>query len=92
MRMQAVFNGTVIAESDDTVVIEGNHYFPEQSLRWEFFTASSTHTVCPWKGRASYYTVDVDGVASADSAWYYPNPSFLARRIRSRARSGAASR
>jgi uncharacterized protein (DUF427 family) len=84
MRMQAVFNGTVIAESDDTVVVEGNHYFPQESLREEYFASSGTHSVCPWKGLASYYTVDVDGVASKDAAWYYPKPSFLARRVKGR--------
>lgn len=84
MRMQAVFDGTVIAESDETVVVEGNHYFPGDSLRREYFTASSTRTVCPWKGLASYYTVNVDGVASADAAWYYPRPSLLARKIKGR--------
>ena len=84
MRMQASFNGVVIAESDDTIVVEGNHYFPEESLNKEFFTPSSTHTIGPWKGRASYYTVDVDGVASADAAWYYPQPSLLARKVKGR--------
>lgn len=84
MRMRAIFNDTVIAESDETVVVEGNHYFPDDSLRREYFTASSTRTVCPWKGFASYYTVNVDGVASADAAWYYPKPSPLARKIKGR--------
>ena len=84
MRMQAVFNGVVIAESDDTIVVEGNHYFPEESLNREYFTPTSAHTICPWKGRASYYTVDVDGVASRDAAWYYPKPSPLARKVKGR--------
>jgi uncharacterized protein (DUF427 family) len=84
MRMQAVFNGTVIAESDDTVVVEGNHYFPEGSLRREYLSPSDTHSLCPWKGRASYFTVSVDGVDSVDAAWYYPRPSPLARRVRGR--------
>lgn len=79
--MQAVFNGTVIAESDATVVVEGNHYFPEASLRSEFFTTTGTQTVCPWKGTASYYTVEVDGRTSADAAWYYPTPKDAAREI-----------
>ena len=84
MRMQAIFNGVVIAESDDTIVVEGNHYFPEESLNEEFFTPTSTHTLCPWKGIASYYTVEVDGLTSADAAWYYPKPSPLARRVKGR--------
>jgi len=84
MRMQAIFNGVVIAESDDTILVEGNHYFPEESLNKEFFTSTGTHTICPWKGRASYYTVDVEGVASADAAWYYPKPSPLARKVKGR--------
>jgi len=80
--MRAVFNGTVIAESDQTVVVEGNHYFPPQSLHEEFFRPSGSHTVCPWKGVASYYTIDVDGVTNANAAWYYPRPWFLARKIK----------
>lgn len=84
MRMQAVFNGAVIAESDDTVVVEGNHYFPEEALKEQYLSPTSTHTICPWKGRASYYTVGVDGVTSADAAWFYPRPSPLARRVKGR--------
>lgn len=84
MRMQAVFNNVVIAESDDTVVVEGNHYFPAESLDSSYLVASSTHSLCPWKGRASYYTVQVDGVTSRDAAWFYPKPSPLARRIKGR--------
>jgi uncharacterized protein (DUF427 family) len=84
MTVRAVFNGAVLAESNDTVVLEGNHYFPPESLRREFFTESRSHTLCPWKGIASYYTVTVDGVSSPDAAWYYPLPSPLARRIKNR--------
>lgn len=84
MRMQAVFNDKVIAESDDTIVVEGNHYFPEESLDRSCLVASDTHSLCPWKGRASYYTVQVDGVTSRDAAWFYPKPSPLARRIKGR--------
>ena len=84
MTMQAVFNGVVIAESDDTIVVEGNHYFPEDSLNREFFTPSNTHTTCPWKGQASYYTVEVDGVVDDDAAWHYPKPWPLARQIKGR--------
>lgn len=82
--MQAVFNGTVIAESDDTKVIEGNHYFPEASVDPAYLKASDTHTVCPWKGVASYWTVEVEGVASRDAAWYYPKPWPLGRRVAGR--------
>ncbi len=84
MRMQAVFNQTVIAESDQTVVVEGNHYFPIESASSEYLTPSSTHTVCPWKGVASYYTVSVDGQKAPDAAWYYPTPSEAAAQITDR--------
>ena len=82
MKMQAMFNNTVIAESENTVVVEGNYYFPPDSLRPEYLTKSKTHSVCPWKGLASYYTVEVDGVRNPNAAWYYPRPFFLARRIK----------
>jgi uncharacterized protein (DUF427 family) len=82
MRMQALFNGAVVAESDHTVVVEGNHYFPPDSLRQEFFLPSRTRTVCPWKGLASYYSLQVEGVTGPDVAWSYPRPSFLARKIK----------
>lgn len=82
MKMQAVFNGTVIAESENTKVVEGNYYFPPDSIRSEYLSDSKTHSVCPWKGLASYYTVEVDGVRNPDAAWYYPRPWFLARRIK----------
>lgn len=82
--MQAVFNGTVIAESDDTIVVEGNHYFPAESLRSVFVQPSETHTVCGWKGTASYYDVHVDGEVAKDGVWYYPHPSVLARKVRDR--------
>lgn len=78
---KAVWNGTVIADSDDTVVVEGNHYFPPDSVRWEHLQESRKTTTCPWKGRASYYNVVVDGEANRDAAWYYPNPSAAARPI-----------
>jgi uncharacterized protein (DUF427 family) len=84
MRVQAVFNGVVLADSDDTVVVEGNHYFPVESLRQEYFADSATHSVCPWKGLASYYTVTVDGVTNRDAAWFYPHPSPLARKVKDR--------
>lgn len=81
MRMQAIFNGTVIADSDQTVVVEGNHYFPAESIRAECFAPTSTHTTCPWKGKASYYTVTVGDKASQDAAWTYPEPKSAAREI-----------
>lgn len=84
MKMQAVFNGTVIAESDQTVVLEGNHYFPADSINPEYFEKSNHHTLCFWKGTASYYTVNVHGVASRDAAWYYPKPTPLAAKIKGR--------
>jgi uncharacterized protein (DUF427 family) len=80
MDYQAVWRGVVLARSADTVVVEGNRYFPADSVRTEFFEASRTHTICLWKGVASYYSVTVDGVTLRDSTWCYPHPSFLARR------------
>ena len=82
MTMQAVFNGTVIAASDNTVVVEGNHYFPEADVHSEFLTDSATHSVCPWKGTASYYSVTAGGEVAADAAWYYPDPKDEARQIK----------
>lgn len=82
MSMRAVWNGAVLAESDDTHVVEGNHYFPPDSLRREYFATSSKKTVCPWKGLASYYSVTVNGDTNPDAAWYYPHPSPLARKIK----------
>ncbi len=80
--MKAIWNGKVIAESDNTIQIEGNHYFPLHTVKREFLKNSDTHTVCPWKGKASYYDVVVEGVANRDAAWYYPNPSDMAKDIR----------
>lgn len=82
--MRAIWNGVVLAESDDTVVVEGNHYFPEESLDRRYVAASDTHTVCPWKGVASYYAVVVDGKRTDDAVWYYPDPSPAAERVRGR--------
>ncbi len=84
MRMQAVFQGIVIAESEATVVVEGNHYFPEESIRREHIRPSSTTSICPWKGKARYYAVEVGGVVDPDAAWTYRRPTFLARRIKGR--------
>ena len=78
----ARLNGTVIADSDDTVVVEGNHYFPPDSVRADLFSDSTTKTVCPWKGVAHYKTVTVGGAQHPDAAWFYPRPSPLARRIK----------
>jgi uncharacterized protein (DUF427 family) len=82
--MRAIWNGTVIAESDDTVVVEGNHYFPASSVTRELFQPSPTTTVCPWKGTASYYTINVAGQANPDAAWYYPEPKDAAKQIAGR--------
>ena len=79
---KAVWNGEIIAESDTFEVVEGNVYFPPDSVREEFFRESGTHTTCPWKGKASYYTLEVDGKKNKDAAWYYPEPSNLAERIK----------
>ena len=79
--IRAVWNGEVLAESAETVQLEGNHYFPRESVRQEFLSDSTTTTVCPWKGTAHYYTVTVDGQANPDAVWYYPNPSPRAQQI-----------
>jgi uncharacterized protein (DUF427 family) len=81
-RVEAVWNGAVIASSDRTVVVEGNHYFPPGDVDREVLQDSARHSVCPWKGRASYYDIVVDGERNAAAAWYYPSPSPLARRIK----------
>ena len=81
--MRATWKDAILAESGDTVVIEGNHYFPAEAINQEYFRESSTHTHCPWKGEASYYDVVVDGEINKDAAWYYPTPSPLARKIAS---------
>ena len=82
--MKAIWNGTVLAESNDTVVVDGNHYFPADALNTEHFKPSKTHTVCGWKGTASYYTVVVDGKENPDAAWYYPQPKDSAKEIAGR--------
>jgi len=81
---KAVWNGITIAESDDTVVVEGNHYFPRESLREEVLRDSATHTVCPWKGTASYYSLEHDGTRSDDAVWFYPEPKEKAEMVRDR--------
>jgi uncharacterized protein (DUF427 family) len=80
----ATWNGQVLAESDDTVVVEGNHYFPIDSIRAELFEPVDTTTVCPWKGTASYYDVVVDGERNRGAAWYYPTPKPAAAEIEGR--------
>jgi uncharacterized protein (DUF427 family) len=82
--MRAIWNGVVLAESDDTVVVEGNHYFPEDALRREYFRDSDLHSVCPWKGTASYYDVVVGDAVNAGAAWYYPTPKPAAQEITGR--------
>jgi uncharacterized protein (DUF427 family) len=80
--MKAVWNGAVLAQSEDTVVVEGNHYFPASSINADLFEDSSTHSICPWKGEASYKTVVVDGERNPDAAWYYPQPKDAAAQIK----------
>jgi uncharacterized protein (DUF427 family) len=82
--MKATWKGEVIAESGDTVVVEGNHYFPADSIVREHFKESDTHTVCPWKGTASYYDVVVGGDVNKDAAWFYPEPKDAAKEIKDR--------
>ncbi|MEO7131125.1 MAG: DUF427 domain-containing protein [Dermatophilaceae bacterium] len=82
--MQAVWNGQVIAESDDTVVVENNHYFPMSAVAESVLHPTDTHTVCPWKGIASYYSVTVEGQTNPDAAWSYPEPKAAAEAIRDR--------
>jgi uncharacterized protein (DUF427 family) len=82
--MKAVWNGKVIAESDDTLVVEGNHYFPASALKREYVTFSNHRTSCPWKGQASYYSLMVNGELNPDAAWYYPDPKPEAEMIRDR--------
>jgi len=78
---RAIWNGVVIAESDATIVVEGNHYFPPESVKQEYLRESATHTVCSWKGVASYYDVVVNDAVNRDAAWHYPEPKEGARRI-----------
>ena len=80
--MKAIWNGQIIAESEKIINIEGNQYFPAESINKEFLSNSETHTVCHWKGTASYYDVVVDGKINKDAAWYYPETSKLAERIK----------
>ena len=80
--MKAVWKSAVLAESDKTVVVEGNHYFPPEAVHRQYLQPSDTHTTCPWKGLASYYHINVDGEINKDAAWYYPDPKPAARKIK----------
>jgi uncharacterized protein (DUF427 family) len=82
--MKAVWKGAVVAESADTVVVEGNHYFPAESLRKDLLLPSNTKTMCSWKGQASYHTLFVNGDANPDAVWYYPDPLPAASQIKGR--------
>lgn len=79
--MKAIWNNTVVAESDATVVVEGNHYFPADAIHRDYFEPSATTSVCGWKGTAHYYTLNVDGQRNSDAAWYYPEPKSAAAEI-----------
>jgi len=79
--MKAIWNNEIIAESDETIMIEGNHYFPPASVKKEFLKASDHHTTCPWKGEASYYSIAVDGQINKEAAWYYADPKYAAKKI-----------
>lgn len=82
--MKAIWNGATLAESDDTVIVEGNHYFPADSIAAEYYADSDTHTTCPWKGEASYKTIEVAGEQNVDAAWFYPEPKDAAAEIKDR--------
>lgn len=82
--VNAIWNGAVLAESDDTVVVEGNHYFPREAIRGEYFKPSETTSVCDWKGTANYHSIVVDGVENKDAAWYYADPLPAAAEIKNR--------
>jgi uncharacterized protein (DUF427 family) len=78
---KAIWNGAVLAESDNCEMVEGNHYFPPDSINKQYFKESNTHTTCFWKGVASYYTIEVNGEENKDAAWYYPNPKEKAQNL-----------
>jgi uncharacterized protein (DUF427 family) len=82
--MRATYKGVLLAESDDTIVVEGNHYFPRESLISERFSESELHTNCPWKGVASYLNVEIEGEQNKDAAWYYPETKPIADKIKGR--------
>ena len=80
--MKAIWNNEIIAESNDTIVIENNHYFPENSIQKKYFKESNTHSSCPWKGKASYFSIEVNQKTNKDAAWFYPNPFEAASEIK----------
>jgi uncharacterized protein (DUF427 family) len=82
--VKAIWNGATLAESDETVIVEGNHYFPADSIAAEYYADNDTHTTCPWKGEASYKTIEVDGEQNVDAAWFYPEPKDDAAEIKDR--------
>ncbi|MFP4321985.1 MAG: DUF427 domain-containing protein [Anaerolineales bacterium] len=79
---RAIYNGTIIAESDQTQMVEGNHYFPPDAVKWDYLSRTDHSTVCPWKGTASYYTLQVDGEEQANAAWQYETPKDAAQNIK----------
>ncbi len=79
--MKAIWKDEILAESDETVIVEGNHYFPPEAIKSEYFQESHNHTVCPWKGAASYYNIVVNGDVNQNAAWFYPTASHAAKRI-----------
>ncbi len=79
---KATWNGVTLAESNNCIVVEGNQYFPPDAVKRQYFKESTTHTTCPWKGEASYYSLEVDGKVNQDAAWYYPQPKEAAREIK----------
>lgn len=80
--MKAIWNGKVLADSNNTIIIEGNHYFPPDTVNWELFKNSETSTVCPWKGTASYHDIIVDGETNTDAAWFYQEPKYAAEKLK----------
>ncbi len=78
--MKAIFNGEVVAQSDETIVVEGNHYFPRESINVNFYDDSHTRSTCPWKGEARYFSLNVHGQTNQDAAWYYPEPKDAVKR------------
>ncbi|BFM41089.1 DUF427 domain-containing protein [Synechocystis sp. LKSZ1] len=78
---KAIWNGATLADSEACEIVEGNYYFPPDSVNWDYFQASDTHTICSWKGQASYYTLVVEGQQNKDAAWYYPEPKERAKQI-----------
>jgi len=80
--MRVVHDDIILAESNATIVIEGNHYFPPAAVNWDYFQKSDTHTTCPWKGQASYYTIVIGDKTEPDAAWYYPEPKEAAKQIK----------